>query len=360
MLTLLCGFVYEAHAHKPSMLLTDNDDGTFSVAVVESPGSVAVTLESRAGDEVLWRSALNKRGRVVCPKFDQPYTLIVRAGHGGPLTCDGPALRREHRDAEARRDALKSQSEPAEEGTAREHHGHADAHDHGHDHEHHHSHDPEYVAWAPPFASSVDAEMRELLKPLSVSLKNELGMVRRTDIMQCYRYHAQPHMDDILHLAEEAKARDKRVELVTANAGLCFGVTSAFLATDFAIRELYGNEIPSTKDFSITSEAKMDGVWDALNLLFGRELSKADATKSHSPDALVFTAVRRDKNERIVFGYAQTYRDRIKHFFDAKKNPKKYPKGKVKRVKRSLTRDLLKRRADGDFGYFVSVDEGKQ
>jgi len=177
--------------------------------------------------------------------------------------------------------------------------------------------------------------------------------------VQCYQYHAQPHMDDVLHLAEEAKAKGKRVELVTDDAGLCFGVTSAFLATDFAIRKLYNNEIPSINEFTITPKGRMGGIWDALNLLFGRELSQADATKSHTPDALVFTAECRSENRRIVFGYAQKYRDRIARFFDAKKNPEKYPKGEFKRVKDSLTRDLLKRRAAGDFGYFVSIVEGR-
>jgi hypothetical protein len=138
---------------------------------------------------------------------------------------------------------------------------------------------------------------------------------------------------------------------------MCFGVTSAFLAADFAIGQLYGEAIPRTDDFSVTSKATMGGVWDALDLIFGRELPRAGATLSHTPDALVFTAVCRGKERRIVFGFAEEYHERIARFFDAKMHPDKYPDGEFKRVKNSLIRDFLRRRARGDTGYFVTVKE---
>ncbi len=337
-----------AHAHKPSMLLIDNADGSFTVAVIEAQPGIAVKLKPREGDALLWQGVLDENGSVDCPAFDQPYTVVLEAGHGAPLTHAGPMLRAEHRDSPARQAALKPRE--AKSGKAMAH----DAHAHDHDHP------PVHLAWAPPLSPSVDAEMRDLLEQRSITLKNDLGLIRRTGLLQCFQYHAQPHMDEVLQRVAEERAKGKKVELVTSDIGVCLCASSAFLATDFAIRELYGyHDVPCTDDLSIVSKAKMGGVWDALNLLFGREVPKDDASPAHTPEAFVFTAARRSSGKTITFRFADEYHEQLKRFFDIKKQPEKYPKGEIRRLKDSMVRDFLKRRARGDYGYFVPVKTGK-
>jgi hypothetical protein len=340
----------DAFAHKPSMLLVDNADGTFSVAVAGLHDTAIIKLESETNGEILWNVRTDEDGKATCPKFDRPYTVVVEAGKGHPLKHPGPSLEKACSDTKARRQALNHKAEPpVREGALK--------HKAGHQHGHH----PEYPEWSPPMAGSVDAEMRYLLQPLWISIRNELDLVRRTHITQCYRYHAQPHMGEVLHLAEAEKAKGKRVKLVTGDVGLCFGVTSAFLATDFAIRKLYSNGIPEVGDFSITSKAQMGGIWDALELLFGQKLSRDEAVKSHTPEALVFIASRRSTGRHIAFGYAEKYHGRIARFFDAKiYHPGNYPAGEFRRIKNQLIRELLKRHSAGDYGYFTVIQDNSK
>lgn len=57
---------------------------------------------------------------------------------------------------------------------------------------------------------------------------------------------------------------------------MCLGMASGFLASHYAIKAMYGDEIPDIEDFTLGSNCPMVGLWDSLNLVCAKNLTRGD------------------------------------------------------------------------------------
>jgi hypothetical protein len=155
-----------------------------------------------------------------------------------------------------------------------------------------------------PLSADFDEQVKSLLPSEPLLLKNANGVIQTLHIMQGFQYHNQSGMRDILAMVEEKKAAGKKVEMAINPVGLCLGVTTGYLALEYAIRELYGDNVPEATNFVISTKTTMGGVWDMWDLCFGKRLSREEAEFGIAPKAYVFTAERLSNGHKIVFAYA--------------------------------------------------------
>lgn len=335
-----------SHAHSPILLVEDNEDGTILVLAGFSNGNMAagkkIQLKAQVSGEVLWEGTLDQNGETICPKQTTPYTVFFDGGPGhtiekpGPLPQEGEtvpdqATLTEQAKHDAATGATTEYSEEAIQQIAPDNYY--------------------------PLSADFDEQVTSLLPSEPLLLKNANQVIQATHIMQGYQYHHQSGMRSILAMVEEKREAGKKVDLAINPVGLCFGVTTGYLALEYAIQELYGDETPSVNDFRISTKTKMGGVWDTWDLYFGKRLSREDAEFGIVPKAYVFTAERLSNGHKIVFTYSKTLNEEITHLGAAKKSPEKFSKGEFQKIKKSLITTLLTRRAENDFGYFEIVEK---
>jgi hypothetical protein len=141
--------------------------------------------------------------------------------------------------------------------------------------------------------------------------------------------------------------------------GLCAGALTGFLAMDFAIRELYGDETPLMDDLRVECKGKMGGIWDAFELILGRRISRERGVMGPSPEAMVFFAERLSDGKRVVFTYSDDIKARLERFFEGKTNPGALSKEEMSRVRQGLVTDVLGRYDRKDYGYFKVIEGGR-
>lgn len=344
--TLLMLLPSLSDAHSPILLIEDNEDGTILVLAGFSNGNMAagkqIQLKSQASGEVLWEGTLDQNSEVICPKQTEPYTVFFNGGAGHTIEKPGPLPQ----EGETVPDQVM-QSVPAKVGTTSV----ATAH-----------HAAETIQPIPPerylpLSVDFDDQVKALLPNSPLMLRLADGELRTLDIMQGYQYHNQSGMQGILDRLGEKRAAGKKVEMAINPVGLCFGVTTGYLALEYALQKLYGDEVPLTDDFTISTKTQMGGVWDMWDLYFGKRLSREEAEFGITPKAYMFTAERRSNGHWLVFTYSKTLAEEIKHLGAAKKTPDKFPKGEFQKVKKTFITTLLTRRANKDFGYFDIVEK---
>ena len=164
-------------------------------------------------------------------------------------------------------------------------------------------------------------------------------------------------MRNILAMVEEKQEAGQKVDLAINPVGLCFGVTTGYLALEYAIQELYGDDIPECNNFTISTKTKMGGVWDTWDLYFGKRLSRENAEFGIVPKAYVFTAERLSDGHKLIFAYSKSLAEEIKQLGSAQQHPENFPAGEFQKVKKSLITTLFTRRAENDFGYFEIVEK---
>ncbi|MDY0094024.1 MAG: hypothetical protein RBT80_15120 [Candidatus Vecturithrix sp.] len=333
-------------AHSPILLIEDNEDGTILVMAGFSNGDSAagkqIQLKSQASGAVLWEGTLEQKGELICPKQTEPYTVYFNGGPGHTIEKPG-TLPREGEAVPAQATQAVQTKPDAATGTSSKHPGEAIQ--------------PipsdKYLALSADF----DEPVKSLLPNSPLTFRQENGELRTTDIMQGYQYHHQSGLKEILAKLEEKTQAGKKVEMAINPVGLCFGVTTGYLALEYAVRELYGDEIPTVNDFTITTKTKMGGVWDTWDMCFGKRLSRQGAEFGIAPKAYVFTAERLSSGHKLVFAYSKTLSEEIKHLGEAQQKPENFPDQEFQKVKQSLITTLLTRRSQGDFGYFEVVEK---
>jgi hypothetical protein len=360
--TMLAG---SALAHKPLMMIEDHENGTFTVTVGfsdgESGAGAPILLKARDGGKVLWKGALNAQGELLCPKQSEPYTIhfiddepghsaerdgiVLKAGEPAPTpTAPAPVP-----NQGGQSDAVTGATPHARQHKA----AHGAATPNGNDLIPH-------PQWMLPLKAHFTEEIKRLLADKTVSVRNVLGLVRTTSLMQCLQYHAQSKMGALVAMAEGKVKAGKRVDFELPQAGLCVGALTGFLAMDFAIHQLYGEELPLMNDLRIESKGKMGGIWDAFDLILGRRLPRERGVMGPSPDAMVFFAERLSDGKRIVFTYDDDTKARLQRFFEGKTNPGALPKDEMSQLRQGLVKDLLGRHARKDLGYFRILDGNRE
>jgi hypothetical protein len=341
-----------ACAHSPLMMIEDNEDGTITVTAGYSTGQMAagkkVLLKAGRTGKVLWEGTLNEDGELACPKQTEPYTVFFDGGPGHSMEKDGIVLKAGEK-APAPASASPAHAEKAKAGPdtvtdatriAKKNAAKGDD-------------APVYPQWRLPLSSDFTDDINEMLHSEAISVRNALGLVRTTSLLQCYQYHGQAKLASWIAMVKNKRKAGKKVEAHVRPVSMCMGITSGYLAADFAMRELYGNEMPVMEDFRIGSKAKMGGVWDALELVLGRRLSREHAVSGPSPDAFVFTAERLSDGRRIVFTYSDDFKKRLARFFEGMKNSDKISESEFQRIRTAVLRELITRHAHKDYGYFV-------
>jgi hypothetical protein len=341
-LVALAPFV--SHAHSPILLVEDNEDGTILVLAGFSNGNMAagkqIQLKSQTSGEVLWEGTLDENSELICPKQTEPYSVFFDGGPGhtiekaGPLPAEGEQIPEQ---------VTKTEATDATTGASSEH-------------------SAEAVQPIPPdnylpLSADFDEQVKALLPSEPLRLKNANGIIQALDIMQGFQYHNQSGMRAILAMVEEKKAAGKKVEMAINPVGLCLGVTTGYLALEYAIQELYSDEVPESHEFTISTKTQMGGVWDTWDLYFGHRLSREAAEFGIAPKAYVFTAERPSNGHKIVFAYSKSLAEDIKHLGAAKKTPENFPKGEFSKAKKMFITALLTQRADNDFGYFEVLEK---
>ncbi len=343
--TLIALLTSLSHAHSPILLIEDNEDGTILVLAGFSNGQMAagkqVQLKARASGEVVWEGTLDQNGELTCPKQTEPYTVCFDGGPGHTIEKSGP-LPQEGETVPAQAGHPAQSAYDTTTGATL-------------------SVSSEGTPVIPPdrsfpFSADFDEQVNRLLPDEPLLLKNANGVIQVTRIREGYQYHHQSGLHSILAMVKKKKASGKQVEFAINPVGLCFGVTSGYLALEYAIRELYGDEVPSVDDFTISTKTKMGGVWDMWELYFGKRLSREEAQFGMTPEAYVFTAERPLEGRRLVFTYSTSLAENLTRLGAAKQHPEKFPKGEFQKVKKSLITTLLARRAEDDYGYFEIIE----
>jgi hypothetical protein len=329
------------------LLIEDNEDGTILVMAGFSNGNMAagkqIQLKSRATAEVLWEGTLDQNGELTCPKQTEPYTVFFDGGPGHSIEKAGPLPQEGETVPEQMSHAGRAAGPDATTGATSGHSGEAIL-----------PIPPDnYLPLSPDF----DEQVKTLLPSEPLLLKNANGVIQATRIQEGYQYHHQSGMRNILAMVAEKRKAGKQVDLAINPVGLCLGVTTGYLALEYAIQELYGDEVPLTNDFTISTKTKMGGVWDTWDLYFGKRISREEAEFGIAPKAYVFKAERLSNGHKIVFTYDKSLAEEIKHLGAAKKTPDKFPKGEFRKAKKSFITTLLTRRANNDFGYFDIVEK---
>jgi len=88
---------------------------------------------------------------------------------------------------------------------------------------------------------------------------------------------------------------------------ICFGSVIGFRATQFAISQLWGNEIPQRKDFKIISASPDKGSQDAFEFItraktmkdFNLELPEGTSLSNISIDNMAFTFIQKSTGRKI-------------------------------------------------------------
>ncbi|PID57622.1 hypothetical protein CSB45_07295 [candidate division KSB3 bacterium] len=334
-----------SEAHSPVLLVEDNEDGTILVMAGFSNGKMAagktIQLKSQASGAVLWEGTLDENSEVLCPKQTEPYSIFFDGGPGhsiekaGPLPKEGETVSEVTSEiGEAKTSATTCASLQVGEAV-----------------------DAISPDSYQPLSKDFDDEIKALLPADPLLVKDASGVVRPLRIQESYQYHHLSGMKQIMAMLEKKKAAGKQVDIAIRPVGLCLGVTTGYLALEFAIRELYGDEVPEVQDFVMSTKTKMGGVWDTWDLYFGRRLAREDAEFGIAPKAYVFTAEQPSNGHKVIFTYNQSLAEDIKHLGAAKKSPEKFPEKEFQRAKKSFITGLLTQRADGDFGYFEVIEK---
>jgi hypothetical protein len=334
-----------SHAHSPILLVEDNEDGTILVMAGFSNGNMAagkaIQLKSEASGAVLWEGALDENSELICPKQTEPYTVFFYGGAGheiekpGPMPAEGEQIPEQVAKGDAAKtDATTGASKRVGEAI-----------------------DPIPPDSYQPLSKDFDEEVKALLPVEPLRIKNGNGIIQTLRIQEGYQYHHLSGMTQIMAMVEEKKKAGKQVDFAINPVGLCLGVTTGYLALEYAIQELYGNDVPDMQDFVITTKTKMGGVWDTWDLYFGRHLSRETAEFGIAPKAYVFTAEQLSTGHKIVFAYSKTLAESIKHIGAAKSTPDKFPKGEFSTAKKAFITALLTQRAHADTGYFSVIEK---
>lgn len=353
-----------AYAHSPLMVIEDNDDGTITVTAGFTNGQLAagkkILLKSAAEGAVLWEDSLDENGELVCPKQPGAYIVYFDGGPGHSMEEEGiPLKAEENAPVPASSPVHSGQEKPVADAVTgatqlvernRDSGGGPAAGD-----------APAYPRWDLPLSTDFTEDIKLELLSESISVKNSLGLTRKTFLMQCYQYHGQIELASVIDMVENKRKAGKNVAFHARPVSICLGITSGYLAMDFALRELYGEETPVMGDFRIETEAKMDGIWNAFDLILGSRLSRESAADSPSPEAFVFTAERLSDGKKIVFTYSDDFKKRLVRFFEGKGNPDLVPEKEFQVIRKSILAELINRHAAGDCGYFVILEsaEGK-
>lgn len=334
------------HAHSPILLVEDNEDGTILVMAGFSNGNMAegkpIQLKSQASGEVLWEGTLDEKSELLCPKQTEAYSVFFNGGAGHAIEKNGPMLADGEQVPELETKADQSGTDTTTGASSKS--------------------STEAVEPIPsekylPLSADFDDEVKALLPSEPLRINNADGNVQGLEIMQGFQYHNQSNMGKILAMLEAKKAAGKKVEMAINPVGLCLGVTTGYLALEYAVRELYGDEIPECDDFTISTKTAMGGVWDTWDLYFGHRLSRENAKFGIVPKAYLFTAERRSNGHKIVFAYSKSLAEAIEHLGAAKKTPAEFPKGEFSKAKKTFITALLTQRAKNDFGYFEVLEK---
>ena len=335
-----------SHAHSPILLIEDNEDGTILVLAGFSNGNMAagkkIQLKAQVSGEVLWEGTLDQNSELICPKQTTPYTVFFDGGPGHTIEKPGPLPQEGETVQEQVTHAVRTEHDAATGATSK--------------------HSEEAVQPIPPerylpLSPNFDEQVKSLLPSKPLQLKDANGVIQAMYILQGYQYHNQSGMRNILAMVEEKQEAGKKVDVAINPAGLCFGVTTGYLALEYAIQELYGDDVPACNDFTISTKTKMGGVWDMWDLYFGKRLSRENAEFGIAPKAYVFTAERISGGHKLVFAYSKSLAEDIKHLGAAQQHPENFPAGEFQKVKKSLITTLLTRRAENDFGYFEIIEK---
>ena len=337
---------FASQAHSPILLIEDNEDGTILVLAGFSNGNMAagkpIQLKSQASGEVFWEGTLDENSELLCPKQTEPYSVFFNGGAGHTIEKAGPALAEGETVPEQMANAGQAGTDATTGATSKQ--------------------STEAVRPIPPdnylpLSADFDEQVKSLLPAEPLLLKNSNGIIQTLDIMQGFQYHNQSNMGKILAMVEAKKAAGKKVEMAINPVGLCLGVTTGYLALEYAIRELYGDEIPECGDFTISTQTTMGGVWDTWDSYFGHRLSRENAKFGIVPKAYMFTAERLSNGHKIVFSYSQSLAEEITHLGAAKKTPEVFPRGEFSKAKKTFITALLTQRANNDFGYFDVLEK---
>jgi hypothetical protein len=340
--------VSSAYAHSPLMMVEDNEDGTITVTAGFSTGHTGkgrpIRLKSKNGGKVLWEGTLDKNGELVCPKQAEPYTIFFDGAPGHTLERDGIVLK----PGETVPEVISTSPAQAKTKTGKG------------------KRKPEAAAesetilfpqWDLPLGEQFSDGFQRMVVGKKVSVKNSLGLVRTTTLMQCYQYLAQRDIDHMIATGEERLEAGRKVDFTAPSVGACVAATTGYLAMDFAIRELYGEELPVMDDFRIACKARMGGIWFPFELILGRKLSREGATGGFSAESLVFTAERISGGRRITFTYSDAIKERIEQFFQSRKN--RAPEDEIERIRKDVVEELVARRSNNDTGYFVILEAAR-
>lgn len=338
-----CGTL--AWAHSPILLIEDNHNGTMTVTGGFSTGQMgagrSIQLRDRDSEKVLWQGTLNGQGELVCPKQATPYTVFFDGGPGHTLQKPGLVLAQGETVPAALPASDAVTGATPKQAVAAEHE------------------EPpiHYPDWVLPLSLDFDESILAVLPEMHLGLQNDLGLVRQTSLMQCYQRHGQSGMAAILALVERKRAAGREVDFTVNPVGLCFGVTTGYLALDFALETLYEGEVVAGLDeFTITTSLGMGGLWDTWELCLGRHLEDQTIPADPTVKGPIFEAQSRARGSKIVFTYSPGMRQLAGRLGAIKRCPGDFAEGELARVKQEVVRTLLQRRAQGDYGYFQVLE----
>ena len=203
-----------------------------------------------------------------------------------------------------------------------------------------------------------DPQLHAKLESIFVTTKNAFGMVRKVNLIQCNQFHTRPIQARLLANAGKKREDGKNnARWKNEGGGMCLGMASGFLASHYAIKTMYGDEIPDIKDFTMGSNCPMAGLWDSLNLVCAKNLTRGDPDSAPTPGSFSFTITSASDGRSITFTFAKEYQEKFERFFDMKWYPEKYKdaKGEIRQLQGEMIKSLLTRFANGNCGYFEVV-----
>ncbi len=203
-----------------------------------------------------------------------------------------------------------------------------------------------------------DPQLHDKLESVFVTTANQFGMVRRINLVQAHQFHTRPSPEKLQ--ASTLKKKDgvkKETSRIKEGGGMCLGMVSGFLASHYAIKNMYGDQAPAISDFTLGSDCPMSGVWDSLNLINAKNLKRDDPAGAPVPGSFSFRITRASDDRSMVFTFSKEYREKFDRFFDMKWYPEKYTDAKteIRKLQGEMITSLLKRFAEGDYGYFEAV-----
>lgn len=203
-----------------------------------------------------------------------------------------------------------------------------------------------------------DPQLHAKLESIFVTTKNAFGMIRKVNLIQCNQFHNRPSQARLLANARKKREDGKnKTRWKKEGRGMCLGMASGFLASHYAIKAMYGDEIPDIEDFTLGSNCPMVGLWDSLNLVCAKNLTRGDPDSAPTRGSFSFTITRASDGRSITFTFAKAYQEKFGRFFDMKWHPEKHKdaKGEIRQLKGEMIKSLLTRFANGDYGYFEVV-----